>query len=156
MITVFDLPIWPDLLPYARISPRRDNLDLLQLPDDLRQRAQALELPCVACAALCHVFRARVKSGRSRIAGQVEERRLFYAATCPSSVNTGCARSRAAKEHKRAVCRLAGIERELPRAIGVRVLDASGQVLYAMQSVVSEPFQVDLPPGAVVIAFVPA
>ena len=83
---VFDHPFWLQLRPYARLSEGRDNLDLLQLPDDLRVQAVMIQIPCVACGEPCRVFRARLKSERSRIAGQVEERRLFYAATCPSSV----------------------------------------------------------------------
>mgnify|MGYP001585531814 FL=1 len=155
-MTIFDHPLWPSLLPFSRLSEGRDNLDLLQLPDDLRTEAVKIVLPCVACAAPIRVFRARVKSNRSRIANQVEERRMFYAATCPASVNPGCARSKAAKDHKRFVRERLSGQREAAPAISVQVLDASGAVLYAMRSEVKEPFQVDLPKGAATIAFVPA
>lgn len=153
--TVFDRPIWKDLQGYARLNDRRDNLDLLQLPDDLREQAAAVRCPCISCGAEIRVFRARLKSGRSRVAGQIEERRLFYAATCPTEVNSGCSRSRQAKEHKQFVRALLGKQREPAPAITVRVLDASGAVLYAMTSEVREPFEVALPFGAASIAFVP-
>ena len=155
-MTIFDHLLWPALLPFARLSEGRDNLDLLQLPDDLRVQAPAIILPCVACAEPVRVFRARMKSGRSRIAGSVEERRMFYAATCPASVNPGCARSKAAQAHKRFIRERLGQQREALPAISVQVLDASGVVLYAMRSEVKEPFQVDLPKGAATLAFVPS
>ncbi len=156
MSTVFDHPLWSSLGKYARLSDGRDNLDLLQLPDELRAQAMALSLPCVACAAPCHVFRARLKSERSRVAGQVEEHRLFYAATCPSTVNAGCSRSKAAKSHKRRVRELLGKQREAPRAIAVKVLDASGQVLCTVRSEVKEEVPLELPWGAARIVLVPA
>lgn len=154
-MNVFEHKIWPLLRPYARLSEGRDNLDLLQLPDPLRANALAIEVPCVACGELCHVFRARVKSGRSRVAGQVEEHRLFYAATCPSSVNAGCARSKAAKAHKRFVRIYLGGKREERPAISVQVLDAAGSVLYELASEVREPFKVDLPLHAAALSFAP-
>lgn len=154
-MNVFEHELWTSLRPYARLSDGRDNLDLLQLPNDLRAKALAAEFPCVACGQPCRVFRARVKSGRSRVAGRAEERRLFYAATCPASVNAGCARSRAAKSHKRVVRSRLGGQREVQSSISVQVLDSSGLVLYEMISEVREPFKVDLPLHAAVLSFVP-
>ncbi len=80
---------------------------------------------------------------------------MFYAATCPASVNLGCARSRAAKEHKTYVRRLLGTQRDPIPAIKIQVLDASGAVLYELRSEVKEKFEVRLPAGAASIAFVP-
>lgn len=153
-MTIFDHPLWPSLKPYARLSEGRDNLDLLQLPDDLRVQAAGIVLPCVACGTGIRVFRARLKSNRSRIAGSVEERRMFYAATCPSGANAGCARSRAAKEHKRRVRERLGGQREVAPAISVEVLDASGMVLYAVRTGGREPLKFDLPETARSVALV--
>jgi hypothetical protein len=155
-MTIFNHSIWKDLKPYAVLSSGRNNLDLLQLPDDLRARALAITLPCCACGEPIHIFRARMKSSRSRIAGQVEERRLFYAATCPSSANAGCARSVAARNHKRSLKDILGVQREVPRSITVQILDEVGSVIAIIRSEVKEPFKIDLPPGATSISLVPA
>ncbi len=153
MSTIFESPEWEKFSPYARLSVGRDNLDLLQLPDDLRSLAVRILRPCVACGNLVRVFRARMKSKRSRIANQVEERRLFYAASCPSDVNAGCARSKAAQDHKKRVRDLLGKQRDRVPSISVEVRDASGMTLYCMSSEVRESFQVDIPAGATTIAF---
>lgn len=105
---VFHHPNWFFLRPYVRLSSLRGNVDLLDLPDDLRALALATIVDCVACAAPIRCFRARTKSKRSRVSGSSEERRLFYASTCASTVNTGCSRSRAAKDHKRLVRTMLG------------------------------------------------
>lgn len=102
-MTIFDHPIWPIVEPFARLASGRNNLDILQPPDDVRKQALAAIANCVACGVEIHPFRVRVKSKRSRVAGDVVERRLFYAATCPSSVNPGCSRTKAAKDHKKRV-----------------------------------------------------
>lgn len=108
----FDHPLWPALAPYARVAPGRDNVDLLQLPDDLRAAALSTLVNCVACGAPIHCFRARAKSKRARIGGTETERRLFYAATCVAPA--GCSRSRAAKDHKNYVRRLFGLSVGIP------------------------------------------
>lgn len=154
-MTIFDHPLWPRLRPYAAIYKNRENLDLLQLPDDLRDEAKAIELPCVSCGSPCRVFRARLKSARSRVGGKPEERRLFYASTCPSHVNAGCARSRAAKDHKRLVRDALGERVDDVPSIRVEVLDASGAVLLDLRSEVREAVSVDLPAGATSLRLVP-
>lgn len=154
-MTIFDHGLWPRLKIYARLSNGRDNLDLLQLPNDLRILASQILLPCVACGEPIRVFRARMKSKRSRIAKQVEERRMFYASTCPGNVNSGCARSTAAMAHKQVVRDHFGMAREKRPSIVVRIEDASGLVLYEMKSEVVEKFSVDLPAAATTIVFVP-
>lgn len=155
-MTLFEHPLWSRLLPYAHLAAGRDNLDLLQLPEDLRAEAVCVALPCVACGSLVRVLRARLKSRRSRIAGQAEEHRLFYAATCPAAKNPGCARSRAAKDHRRRVRDALGPIREEARRVSVCVLDASGRVLCQVQADGLEPLRVDLPQGASALAVVPA
>lgn len=157
-MTIFDHYLWSKLKPYARLTVGRDNLDLLQLPDGLRAEAMTISLPCVACGESIRVFRARMKSKRSRIAEQVEERRLFYAATCPSAVNAGCSRSRAAKGHKKILRERLGQQRERRgrSQVYVEVHDASGKLLYAVMSDMQERFEFDLPSGATTIALVPA
>ena len=76
------------------------NVDFLQLPDDLRKLALQVEVNCVACGRPIHPLRARAKSERSRIGHSVTEHRLFYAPTCPTDVNPGCARTHEARSHK--------------------------------------------------------
>lgn len=153
--TIFNHPLWVELKPYARMSNGRDNLDLLQLPDELRAQALLIALPCVSCGTLIRVFRARMKSKRSRISGSTEEHRLFYAATCPSYTNSGCSRSKRAKDAKRELRLLLGNQRDPVPAISIQILDASGMELYSMTSEVKEKFEVRLPPNAASIAFVP-
>lgn len=99
-MTLFEHPIWPYVLPYAHLAAGRDNLDFLQLPDQIRELALQVVANCVACGAVIHPMRARQVSERSRIGGTPTERRLFYAATCPSEVNSGCSRTIAAQHHK--------------------------------------------------------
>jgi hypothetical protein len=147
--------MWELLRPYARLSVGRDNLDLLDLPVPLRQAALAADVTCVACGELCHAFRARMKSGRSRIAGQVEEHRLFYAATCPSSKNPGCSRTKAAKDHKKRIRREMGEVREPSPGAKVQMVDASGMVLMEVFSQVLEPLTVVLPKDVVALVFKP-
>lgn len=99
-MTLFELPLWQHLAPYAHVDSGRGNLDLLQLPDSLRVEALGLMVNCVSCGAPSHPLRSRVLSKRSRISGVATERRLFYAATCSTDANPGCSRTRAAKIHK--------------------------------------------------------
>lgn len=99
-MTIFDHPVWKYVASYAHLDEGRDNVDLLQLPDQLRALALDVICNCVSCGALIHPLRARVLSARSRVAGSGTERRLFYAATCPSEVNPGCSRTLAAKDAK--------------------------------------------------------
>ncbi len=55
--------------------------------------ALAVELPCPACGATMHPFR-RGNTGRSG--------RIYFAATCPLTVNIGCSRSsKASNEYQR-------------------------------------------------------
>lgn len=100
---LFEHPIWQYVLPYAHLSAGRDNLDLLGLPDQLRELALGVQTNCVACGAVIAPLRARVKSERSRIGNTETERRLFYAPTCPTENNPGCSRTRVAQRHKDAM-----------------------------------------------------
>ncbi len=100
-MTLFDHPAWAHLARYAHLDANRANLDLLQVPDQLRELAIGCQANCVACGAPLRPLRARMKSSRSRIAGSETERRLFYAPTCPTDVNPGCSRSKAARDHKK-------------------------------------------------------
>lgn len=100
-MTVFDHPIIKYITPFMHIADGdRGNVDVLQPPDRLRELALGVVVNCAACAAVIHPFRVRAKSERSRVAGQPEERRLFYSGTCSSEQNPGCARTVAAREHK--------------------------------------------------------
>lgn len=103
-MTIFDHPIWPHIAAYAKVSLGRDNIDLLQLPEQLRGLALDAVANCISCGKIIHPLRARVKSGRSRIAGTELERRLFYAPTCPTEIDPGCSRTKAAKDHKAFAC----------------------------------------------------
>ena len=148
MNTVFDHPFWAEIRSYARLSIKRDNLDLLALPDNLRSQALAFTAPCVSCSDVIHIFRARKKSGRSRIAGQVEEHRLFYAATCPASKNPGCSRSHQAKGHKRRLKDLLGAQREVKKMVVIKMFDASQMLLSLTQSDLREIVALSLPKEA--------
>lgn len=105
-MTLFEHPIWRHLAVFCHMTANRDNLDLLQLPEQLRELALEVVANCVACGAVLHPLRARVKSGRSRVAGTALERRLFYAPTCPIETDRGCSRSKAAQDHKNEVRRM--------------------------------------------------
>lgn len=110
-MTLLDHPIFRHLVPYASVDEQRANVDFLQLPERLRALALDVVVNCVSCGAVVHPLRARVQSERSRVGGSPTERRLFYAATCPSEVNAGCSRTHAAKQHKLfVVSRLRGEE----------------------------------------------
>lgn len=153
---IFDHPIWPQVSPYARLSEGRDNLDLLQLPDDLILVALNATVTCVACGNPIHPFRRRTKSQRARIANRPEERRLYYASTCAASVNAGCARSTAAKNHKVEVRDRLGAQREPEQPIvRIEIRDDSGLIVYKVETSGREPFEVTLPAGASTIKFVP-
>lgn len=99
-MTLLDHPAWPYLVKFIHIPEGRDNVDLLDVPDDLRAIALEVVCNCISCGAVIKPLRARAKSSRSRIANTAVERRMFYAPTCPSERDAGCARSKAARQHK--------------------------------------------------------
>ena len=107
-MTLFEHPIWVHIAPYAHVTEGRDNIDFLNLPDQLRALALEVVCNCVACGAVIHPLRARVKSDRSRIANTGIERRLFYAPTCPTEKDKGCSRTKAAKVAKVYVRQMVG------------------------------------------------
>ena len=109
-MTLPEHPIYRYVAPYAKISAGRDNVDFLNLPDDLRELALGVVCNCVSCGAVIHPMRTRAKSERSRIAGTATERRLFYAATCPTDKNAGCSRTTAAQQHKTRLRSMFGIQ----------------------------------------------
>lgn len=109
---LFDHPIWQYVAPYAHVEDGRANVDFLQVPDQLRALALDAVCNCVACGAVIHPLRARAKSERSRVAGTAIERRLFYAPTCPTEVNSGCSRTVAARDHKKRVKVIFGLASE--------------------------------------------
>lgn len=98
-----DHPIFEYIAPYFHLGDSdRDNLDVLQIPDQLRDIALQTVVCCCACGAVIHPLRTRALSERSRVAGTVE-RRLFYSGTCSSETNPGCSRTIAARDHKSAM-----------------------------------------------------
>lgn len=110
-MTIFDHPILQYLVPYFHLGDGRDNLDLLQLPPDLRELALQVVTNCPSCGAVVYPFRARAKSSRSRIAHTEYEHRLFYAPTCPTEIDPGCSRTAAAKAHKEVLRAMFGLPR---------------------------------------------
>jgi len=108
---LFEHPIWRYVAPYGKMPAGRDNLDFLSLPDDLRELALGVVCNCVSCGAVISPMRVRAQSERSRIAGTPTERRLFYAATCPTDKNAGCSRTTAAATHKDRLRSMFGIPR---------------------------------------------
>ena len=115
---LFDHPIWLHLKPYARLDAGRDNLDLHQLPEKLRELALGVFTNCIACGESIHPLRAREKSQRSRVGGTQVEKRLFYAPTCPTEKNPGCSRTRVARAHKETIRALV-LERKEPVDLNV-------------------------------------
>ena len=103
MLLLVDQPIWRHIASYAHVSDKRENIDFLQLPDQIRELALGVWANCIACGQAIHPLRARMKSERSRVAGSETERRLFYAPTCPTEKNPGCSRSKVARIHKLAL-----------------------------------------------------
>lgn len=108
-MTLFEHPIWRYIAPYAHVEANRSNVDFLQVPDQLRSLALEVVTNCCSCGAVIHPLRARAKSERSRIGGTAIEKRLFYAPTCPTEVNSGCSRTHAAREHKKKVRAIFGL-----------------------------------------------
>lgn len=106
---LFQHPIWRFVVPYSHLVAGRDNLDFLQMPDELRALALNAVSNCVSCGAVIHPMRARAKSERSRVAGTAIERRLFYAPTCPTEINSGCSRTIQARDHKRKLRAIFGL-----------------------------------------------
>lgn len=106
---LFNHPLWRYIAPYAHVDEHRSNVDFLQVPDDLRTIALEAVCNCIACGAVIHPLRARAKSERSRVAGTAIERRLFYAPTCPTEVNSGCSRTVAARAHKQKLRAIFGL-----------------------------------------------
>ena len=109
---LFEHPIFRHIAGYAHVSEGRDNVDFLQLPDLLRALALEVQTNCPACGQVTNPLRARLKSEQSRIAGTETERRLFYAPTCPTEKNSGCSRTRAAKDAKEAIKHMLGTHRK--------------------------------------------
>lgn len=107
---IFDHPIWVHVRRYFYVPDNgaRDNVDLLDLPDDLRALALGTVVNCCACEAVISPFRVRAKSLRARVAGTPDERRLFYAGTCASGDNAGCSRTTKASDHKATLLRSLG------------------------------------------------
>lgn len=109
-MTLFEHTIWPYIAPYIHIDANRGNVDVLQLPDQLRELALGVVANCISCGAVISPLRARAKSSRSRVANTGIERRLFYAPTCPSDRDSGCSRSKIARAHKIEVMKMFGIK----------------------------------------------
>ncbi len=87
-------PLWPKLHRYFRVEvydkdgghrQPRIRIELTKMPEKLREKALALQMPCVACGQPMHPIRARGDGA------------LYYAAACPLDVNIGCSRGKAAK-----------------------------------------------------------
>jgi len=71
----------------------RPRIEILSMPLKVEAKALVFTMPCVACGAAIHPFRAR--SGRSQRGGATG---IFYAPTCPQEVSRGCSRGKAAKQ----------------------------------------------------------
>jgi hypothetical protein len=56
-------------------------------PAPIVRRALDFEMPCVACGRMNHPFRERGPGGH-----------VYYAPTCPLTVNIGCSRGKAARD----------------------------------------------------------
>jgi hypothetical protein len=99
--------LWPEIMPFLRVEVvhkdggakrPRIRIEVRPLPDGLKARVLAMTMPCVACGLPIHPIRDRhgewARGGRS---GNPAEK-LYYACSCPLSVNVGCARGKAARE----------------------------------------------------------
>lgn len=74
-------------------------------PAPIVRQALDFEMPCVACGRAIHPFRQRGENGH-----------IFYAATCPLTVNIGCSRGGAARDEYRRV--VAAVDGQPPRGQG--------------------------------------
>lgn len=103
MLGIVGTSFWPVIRDYIKIEPYeregggvwnpRERIELWNdMPAEVRRQALAFEMPCVACGAPIHPIRQREKSGH-----------LYYAATCPWTVNLSCSRGSAAREEYRRV-----------------------------------------------------
>lgn len=70
---------------------------------------------------------------------------MFYSATCPSDVNPGCARSRAAKDHKVFVRKILGTSHV--DEFFLRMLDSSGHEICRMVATDEHEVEVVVPRG---------
>jgi hypothetical protein len=95
---ILEHPFWPTLQPYLHIeqydrdgghADPRIRIEFKEVPPDVRERALALEMRCVACGEVIHPVRRR-KVG---LPGS-----LYYAPSCPLEVRVGCSRGQAAAE----------------------------------------------------------
>jgi len=96
-VSLIFLPPWKRLKEYLHvvecardggIDEPRIRIDFLGVPDRLSRELVMVQMPCVACERPIHPLRRRIGDGWDR---------LFYAPTCPLTVNLACSRSRAAE-----------------------------------------------------------
>ena len=101
---------FPVIKPYIKIETRKSAQPGHRIglhhwtPAHIVRQARDFEMPCVACGARTHTFRER------------ENGTIFYAATCPLTVNIGCSRGRAVRDEYRRV--VAAVDGEPPRGQG--------------------------------------
>jgi hypothetical protein len=96
-------PDFRAFVPYLRVRHKR-GLEL-RPPEALVRRAASMVVSCVHCGAPIHCFRFR-KSAAKR--GEETTGPLYLAISCPSDVNSGCGRSKAASDVRLQIENMAG------------------------------------------------
>jgi hypothetical protein len=107
-MSIVDHPAWQRFGGYFRVEvydrdgghyhPRvRLEVDV---PPALHRAAMEVRVPCVACGAAIAPFRTRQSTRVSKV---------YYAPTCPLSVNVGCSRGSAARDEYTRVRKALGV-----------------------------------------------
>ena len=109
MTTLFMLPFWYEVAPYAILTGDRNgyNFDFKKLPFALAMKVLGIEVECVKCNRTIHPIRSR-KTGPSRISDTKHWGRLFYSGTCETDHNKSCSRTKEAHQHMAAILALGG------------------------------------------------
>lgn len=98
-------PLWPALQPFVlgytyksrdgtRFTSRFDMRRLKNASPMLLKSFLKMEMPCVRCGETIHPVRVRTAGP----GGRLKQSGFYASSTCPASVNSGCARSRAASD----------------------------------------------------------
>jgi hypothetical protein len=104
-MALMDHPLWSELLPYVRIEiygrdggPKhpRHRIEVEELPQPLRLKALACEVPCISCGHSIHPIRQRQVTRRG--IRQTHRGALYYANSCPLEVRVGCSRGDASRD----------------------------------------------------------
>jgi hypothetical protein len=101
-------PFFAEIRPYMRLEfydrdgghkDPRVRIACHRMPDKLWARVLEHEMPCVSCGKAIHPFRDRQRGAQPRS----DKQHVYYAATCPLSVNISCSRQDPSSDEYRRV-----------------------------------------------------